>query len=346
MGESTHIGWTDHTANFWMGCQRVSPGCERCYAEVLVTGRMKLPVWGPPKTTERHRAKGVWKDVPKWNAAAQKAGVRRRMFVSSLSDIFEDHPQVAPWRTEALALLEKCTSLDVQLLTKRPENIRDMVPPHWLREWPAHIWVGTTVEDQKRAEERIPELLMVPAAVRFLSCEPLLEAVRLDGILLDDGLVCPLEGRRWERLAPPFAGSRAVPHPSISWVIIGGESGSEARPFDIAWARSIISQCRNAGVPVFMKQTGARPVDSARAVVTQPCIVGGKPMLRDTIYAADAPELAQARIDEKDAGLRLARPHVSHPLRVCTKDRAGADPSEWPRDMRVQEFPGVSNVTR
>lgn len=322
MGQTT-IGWTStvlpdgtvlpgYTANFWMGCQRVSPGCEKCYAEVLVTGRMKLPVWGPPKTTERHRAKGVWKDVPKWNRDALKAGVRRRMFVSSLSDIFEDHTQVAPWRAEALALLETCTSLDVQLLTKRPENIREMVPQHWLREWPAHIWVGCTVENQKRAEERIPHLLRVPARVRFLSCEPLLEAIDIES---------HLNVR------------------NVDWVIVGGESGPDARPFDIAWARSIISQCREAGVPVFMKQLGARPVDSARAEVHQPCIVDGRKMLRSTVYAADASEVAQARVDARDERLVFARPQVSHPYHVRVGDRAGADPSQWLSELRVQEFP-------
>lgn len=139
MGEQTGISWTHHTANFWMGCQRVSPGCEHCYAETLVTGRMSLPVWGPPSTTERKRTKGAWKDVLRWNRAAKKEGVRRRMFVSSLSDIFEAHPMVAPWRAEALDLLAQCDGLDVQLLTKRPENIRAMVPPAWLSSWPADL---------------------------------------------------------------------------------------------------------------------------------------------------------------------------------------------------------------
>ena len=312
MSKTTHIGWTDHTANFWWGCQRVSPGCEHCYAEELATTRRKLKVWGPPKTTERLRMKGVWSDVPKWNREAIRDGVRRRMFVSSMADVFEDHPQVAPWRSEALALLETCTSLDVQLLTKRPENIRGMVPAHWLESWPAHVWVGTTVEDQKRAEERIPHLLRVPARVRFLSCEPLLEAIDIESHLnVRD----------------------------VDWVIVGGESGSDARPFDIAWARSIISQCRDASVPVFMKQLGARPVDSARAEVHQPCVVDGRRMLRSTIYSTDAPEVAQARVDARDERLVFARPQVSHPYHVRVGDRAGADPSQWLSELRVQEFP-------
>ena len=306
MGQVTGISWTDHTANFWWGCQRVSPGCEHCYAEQLAVTRRKLPVWGPPSTTERKLIKSTWTDVPKWDRAAARDGVRRRVFVSSMSDIFEDHPQVSLWRARALALLECLTSLDVQLLTKRPENIRRMVPPAWMQPggWPAHVWVGTTVEDQKRAEQRIPELLKVPARVRFLSCEPLLEAVNLDSPM------CPTCGGHETALADDDATPICAEHgdemvfgawldacasedqPGISWIIVGGESGPDARPFDIAWARSIVAQCREAGVSVFVKQMG----DNAT--------LDGKRM-------------------------RFAAHH-------------GADPSEWPEDLRVQEFPTAS----
>ena len=309
MGAETGIGWTDHTANFWMGCQRVSPGCEHCYAETLVTTRMKLPVWGPPKTTERHRTKSAWTDVPRWDRAAKRDGVRRKVFVSSLADVFEDHPQVSRWRAEALDLLAQCDGLDVQLLTKRPENILRMVPPEWRDEWPAHIWVGTTVEDQRRAEERIPHLLRVPAEVRFLSCEPLLGAVKLDlreryrprrgscdGGCLDRDEYTSTDGAlRCGRCGYPSSGS---PRPGVDWVIVGGESGASARPFDLAWARSIVAQCRDAGVPVFVKQIGARPVQ-----------------------------------------VHPATPRAAATALPGLRDRAGADPSEWPSDLRVQEFP-------
>jgi protein gp37 len=174
-----------------MGCQKVSPGCENCYAEKLVTGRMQLPVWGPPKTTKRQRTSAAtWKLPARWHRAALRAGVRRRVFVASLADVFEDHPDLVPWRAEALAILAQCTALDVQLLTKRPENVVRMVPPAWLEHWPRHVWIGCTVEDQRRADERIPELLKVPAAVRFLSCEPLLEPVKLEPWLAS-GTACP-----------------------------------------------------------------------------------------------------------------------------------------------------------
>lgn len=265
MGQETGIAWTHHTANFWWGCQRVSPGCEKCYAEVLATTRRKLKVWGPPSTTERLRMKGVWADVPKWNAAAARDGVRRRMFVSSMADIFEDHPQVAPWRAEALALLEKCTALDVQLLTKRPENILRMVPPSWLTSWPAHVWVGCTVEDQKRAEQRIPHLLMVPARVRFLSCEPLIEAVnltrvvarRIPGVIPGEVVIDGLRG--WCGSSPDEDTPAAR---GLQWVIVGAESGRRARPMDEAWVRSLRDQCERAGVAFFYKQR----IDGGRKV--------------------------------------------------------------------------------
>lgn len=310
MGENTGISWTDHTFNPFIGCQKVSPACEKCYAEAFVTGRMRLPVWGPAKTTERKRTTTPWKELPRWNRAAARDGVRRKVFCASLADIFEDHPQVGPWRDEALALLASCTSLDVQLLTKRPENIRRMVPAAWLAPggWPKHIWVGTTVEDQRRGQERVRHLLRVPAAVRFLSCEPLLEEVdldppvcqhcgRYDVVLADDGATplcqhCSEPDHGTEMCFGAWLSADASEtQPGINWVICGGESGPGARPFDIAWARKIVAQCREAEVPAFVKQMGDNPV------------------------------LFGVRMDY---------------------GRHGADPSVWPEDLRVQQFPEVT----
>lgn len=308
MGKETGIAWCDHTANFWMGCQRVSPGCEKCYAESLVTKRMGLAVWGPSSTTERKRTQSAWRDVPAWDRAAKRDGVRRRLFVSSLADIFEDHPQVAPWRAEALALLERCTSLDVLLLTKRPQNIRAMVPPAWLDAWPAHVWIGTTVEDQRRAGERIPELLRVPARVRFLSCEPLLEEVDLKPFLpwaFWNGIVPNADGTPFS--LPAVGGARG-----IDWVIVGGESGPGARPFDLAWARRIVRQCRAAGVAVFVKQMGDNAITAVRVCPQHP----------DDFGCGDHCKYHR---------------FVTEPMSF--RARAGADPAEWPEDLRVQEFP-------
>lgn len=310
MGETTGIAWTDHTWNPWMGCQRVSPGCAACYAETLVTGRMGLPVWGPPSTTARKRTSTEnWKNPGRWHRAALRAGVRRRVFVASLADVFEDHPDLVPWRAEALAILAQCTALDVQLLTKRPENVRRMVPASWLENWPAHIWIGCTVEDQRRADERIPELLKVPAAVRFLSCEPLLEAVDLSRWLVS-GVVCPecdgygedvSTGETCERCS-----SGVGPGERVSWVIVGGESGPDARRFDLGWAESVLRQCRDSGTPTFVKQLGTRPT-------------GG-------VWRGRVPH-------ERD--------HPAHRGVWVLRHPSGADPSEWPEGLRVQQFPEV-----
>lgn len=319
MGQITGISWTDHTLNPWWGCQRVSPGCEHCYAETLAVTRRKLPVWGPPSTTERKRIASGLKDLPKWNAAAKRDGVRRRVFCASMADVFEAHPQVAPWRAEALDLLAQCDGLDVQLLTKRPENIRGMVPTAWLTNWPAHVWIGTTVEDQRRAEERIPHLLKVPAAVRFLSCEPLLESIDLDPMrcdfcgrseaqLQDDREWSEGNGNGWCNACDH---ELSVGHwldacadesqRGVNWIIVGGESGPGARPFDLAWARSIVGQCDEAVVPVFVKQMGDTPRET----------------VRDEVYDLDRSRTVKFRAHH------------------------GADPAEWPAELRRQSFPGL-----
>ena len=228
MAKNSAIEWTNHTLNFWWGCLKVSPGCENCYAETF-SKRVGRKSWGPPQTTDRWRTKGPWRDVLKWDAAARAEGVRQRVFCQSMSDFFEDHPQVADWRAEACQILERLTNLDIQLLTKRPENIKRMVPAHWLTDWPAHIWIGTSVENQETADQRIPHLLAIPAMVHFLSIEPLLGSIDL----LD------VDGREL-----------------IDWVIVGGESGPKARPMDPDWVRGLREQCLSAGIPFFFKQWG------------------------------------------------------------------------------------------
>lgn len=324
MGKTTGISWTDHTFNSHMGCQRISPACGGakgvggCYEEALVTGRMgynvtsadprrRLTVWGPSATSVRVRTGASnWRNPLAWDAAAKRDGVRRRVFCASLADVFEEHPDLPAVRADLWPLVEKCDGLDWQLLTKRPENIIRMVPPAWLAPggWPAHVWVGTTVEDQKRAEQRIPELLKVPARVRFLSCEPLLEAVDLEAAFA-------VYDRHGEPSGPRC---NADGSPAISWVIVGGESGPGARPFALEWARSIVAQCREAGVPVFVKQMGDNAVDTA-----DECPAGGG-----------------CGLDECAAGCRYAKAATR---RVRFAAHHGADPDEWEPGLRVQEFP-------
>lgn len=237
--QNSKIEWTDNTANFWWGCVKVSPGCEHCYAEAL-SKRYGKAIWGPAKTTERWRTKGPWKDILKWDKAAKRDGVRRKVFVQSMSDFFEDHPQLLDWRNEATEILEQLEWLDIQLLTKRPENILGMVPAYWAcMEWPQHIWIGTSVENQEQAEKRIPGLLNVEAPVKFLSCEPLLGPLNLEDLA-------------YEAAGPAWAGYNKL----VDWIIVGGESGKSARPMQIEWARSLRDQCQAAGIAYFCKQLG------------------------------------------------------------------------------------------
>ncbi len=266
MGETTGISWTDMTLNFWHGCLKVSPGCQHCYAETL-SKRYGRDIWGPASTTERMKTKGPWRDILKWDKAAKRDGVRRKVFCASMSDFFEEHYQLDEWRDEAIDILSQLEWLDVQLLTKRPENVMDMVPVAWRQNWPAHIWIGTSVENQETADKRIPELLKVPAGIRFLSCEPLLSEINNMAFWFGN---CPSCGYprsdRYKMLDGGLADSCSycdaypdVRDTKIHWVIIGGESGHHARPMQIEWAQSLVDQCQAAGVAVWMKQLGGHP---------------------------------------------------------------------------------------
>jgi protein gp37 len=146
-----------------------------------------------------------------------------------MGNVFEDRKELKPLREKLWALIEATPSLDWQLLTIRPENILSMLPRSWLEEPRPNVWIGATVEMAKYAARRIPKLLEVPATTRFLSVEPLLEPIDL-GPFLGDG--------------------------RIHWVIIGGETGSGARPMHVAWVRQIIAQCHAAAVPCFVKSLG------------------------------------------------------------------------------------------
>lgn len=241
MGKTT-IEWTDYTWNGWWGCQKVSPGCQHCYAETF-SKRVGRNIWGPAATTERWRTKGPWRDVLKWDRKAAAEGVRRKAFCQSMSDFFEDHPQLVPWRVEACDILQSLRWLDIQLLTKRIENVLRMVPPSWLDNWPPHIWIGTSVENQATADERIPHLMKIPAKVRFLSCEPLLGPV-------------DLWSARYPNPNGGFTGAVTNWPGGVQWVIVGGESGHHARPMHPRWARSLLDQCQEAEIPFFFKQWG------------------------------------------------------------------------------------------
>jgi protein gp37 len=222
MGTETAIEWTDHTFNPWIGCTNVSPACDNCYAEKLVT-RYGWAKWGAGEPRKRTSATN-WHKPMQWNRAAAKAGTRRRVFCASLADVF-DAEVPDRWRLDLMQLIHATPSLDWQLLTKRPQ-----VAKKWfdVQAMPSNIWMGTTVEDQKMADLRIPILLSIPAKVRFLSCEPLLEKVRLK----DEWLM------------------------HLDWIICGGESGPGARSMNPSWARSLRDDCVRSGTYFFFKQWG------------------------------------------------------------------------------------------
>lgn len=236
MAENSAIEWCDHTFNPWIGCAKVSPGCKHCYAETLMDTRYGRVEWGVHGTRVR-TGPDNWKKPLRWNRQAEAEGRRYRVFCASLADVFEDRDELEPWRRDLLALIYQTPRLDWLLLTKRPENVMRMLYGFM----PPNLWIGTSVENQETADERIPELLKIPATVRFLSCEPLLGPVDL---------------------TPWLGTGHPTFDPGVDWVIVGGESGPKARPFDVRWAWSLVEQCADAGVPCFVKQLGDAPFDS------------------------------------------------------------------------------------
>lgn len=256
MGVTTGIAWTDATFNPWWGCVRVSPACEKCYAEVF-SKRMGFKVWGV-QSERRMFGDAHWNEPLRWNKAAEKAGIRKRVFCASMADVFEDHPALDAPRLRLWTLIEATPWLDWQLLTKRPENIVRMLPADWLSHPRANVWLGTTAENQKYADERIPELLAVKAAVHFVSYEPALGPVDFTPWLKmfrNDHIVDPT----------------GVAYQSIDWIIAGGESGDGFRPPDVEWFRSVRDQCAANGVAYFFKQHGGRrPTDGGDLLDGEP----------------------------------------------------------------------------
>lgn len=266
MGENTKIEWCHHSFNPWIGCTKVSPGCAHCYAEVETFARVQRKrgneLWG--KDANRHVTSDAnWRKPYKWNEAATAADERHRVFCASLSDVFEDRRDLDEPRRRLFDLIASTPRLDWLLLTKRPENLLTLLPPHWIKQPQANVWLGTTCEDQKRADERILHLLRVPATVRFLSCEPLLGPVDLD-FWIDsywDASIKDLMGNKGSWVKAEAQHERA-----LHWVIAGGESGSHARPMHPNWARGLRDQCVLAEVPFLFKQWGEfAPSDVSRA---------------------------------------------------------------------------------
>lgn len=266
--ENSKIEWTDHTFNPWIGCTKVSPGCLNCYAEALNLRWKKGENWGPGAPRARTSA-SYWRDPLKWNSAiaiarrtwdayavkmGREANAREkfgdrprnaRVFSASLAD-WLDHEVPIDLLADFLFLVYSTRHLDWLLLTKRPRAWRVRIEAvlftptsrhtpefwAWVRAWldgtpPDNVWIGTTAEDQDRYTERVEWLGRIPARIHFLSCEPLLGPINL-------GLFNSL----------------------VNWVIVGGESGSGARPMHGDWARRLHTQCSLGGIAFFFKQWG------------------------------------------------------------------------------------------
>lgn len=357
MAEITKIQWTDHTFNPWIGCTKVHTGCLNCYAEADMDKRRGRAKWGPEGSRSLTTA-AYWNEPEKWArqsrnryaswmlACAESRSEfdwvepfqRPRVFCASLADVFEDwagevldHERCAHYtydsdvrkvvtskeasgfdmdqyhyttmndcRKRLFGVIDHTPELDWLLLTKRPENIRRMMTPYTFhacqtgdcphdstkdcdknQSYRGNVWLGTSVSDQATADKAVPELLKCRdlAPVLFLSVEPLVGPVDLSEWMYTIRVEHNGDGDTQE-----------VPcKPDIDWVIVGGESGPNARPCNPTWAKDIVDQCRKAGVACFVKQLGGNVLDFSGSI----------------------------------------------------KDKKGGNPSEWPAELRVREWPEV-----
>jgi protein gp37 len=245
MSDRSLVQWTGATWNPWQGCRKKSDGCKFCYMF-----RDKERYGQDPKHV--HRSSRATFDAPlKWQREAERGdrvGHDRFVFTCSWSDWFIEEAD-GPWRDDAWAIVKACPSLTFQILTKRPERMAGNFPSDWGSGYP-NAWGGVSVENQAMADERIPILLGEPWSLRYLSVEPLLAAVNL-------GL--------WRVAIPKHREHWPAEKVDNFWCIAGGESGNttgkyRARPCDLAWIRSVVEQCRAAGVPCFVKQLGSKPL--------------------------------------------------------------------------------------
>lgn len=275
MSAETKIEWADHTFNPWEGCQKVGPGCDHCYAEARNArfGGGVAGNWGPG-APRRRTSDANWRKPLRWNAdaarfAEENGGRRQRVFCASLADVFDNavDPQ---WRDDLFDLIDRTPDLDWLLLTKRIGNVGPMLGFMHRAALPQHVWLGATVVNQAEANRDIPKLMMVPASVRFLSCEPLLGLINLEEAWhgehalrsdcwgdcgwCDKGAAYP---PLWNCQAYRQSDAeREKGRSGVDWVIVGGESGPGARPMNPFWAQVLRDECKDSNVPFMFKQWG------------------------------------------------------------------------------------------
>jgi protein gp37 len=264
MAETSNIAWTKSTVNFWIGCTKVSPGCDGCYAEHATPSRTMGIEWGAGKP--RHRtAPQTWNQLDRWNKQAPDTEFAGRkgfwpVFIDSLSDFFDNEvPEL--WREQAWAKMKACPNLTFLIVTKRIGNAARMLPADWGDGYP-NVWIIATVVNQEELDRDIGKLVTLPAAVRGLSIEPQLERISLRWLSAfpgsPRGSCLNHDGNTWH-----LDGARR-----LDWVICGGESdqpGHPAREFRINWAEQLAAETAEAGVAFFMKQLGHKPTRLALA---------------------------------------------------------------------------------
>jgi protein gp37 len=330
----SNIEWTDSTWNPIIGCAKVAQGCKHCYAETM---SKRLAAMGQKDyasiLTPDGKFNGRAITRPETLAEPLRWKKPRMVFVNSMSDLFhEDAP--FEYIAAVFGVMAACPQHTFQVLTKRPEraleffewidtNALDVVMEKandimysvapalqtWIMpgdRWPLkNVWLGVSIATQADADKNIPILLKCPAAVRFVSAEPLIEAVDFSDI--GDALFDRKASIRAAMYGPMALNAEqadsVIAEPELDWVIVGGESGPGARPCDVAWIRSIVEQCKAASVPCFVKQMGAN------------------------VFAATKDTFGRVQ-------KALALGNV-----LSLKDRKGVDPSEWPEGLRVRQFP-------
>jgi protein gp37 len=301
MSAGTAIEWCDHTFNPWWGCTKVSPGCARCYAEAFAR-RVGHAIWGD-RAPRRFFGDAHWEDPRRWASRALAEKRRFRVFCASMADVFEDRRDLDYERHRLWLLINETPELDWLLLTKRIENVRRMLPELWRVPPRPNVWLGATVEDQDRAADRIVELLRTPAALRWVSYEPALELVDFERL-------------RVASARGPGARDRLN---ALTGALVSGATGRviERLPA-LDWI-----VCGGESGP------GARPCDVAWLRRTlERCRENGVPCF--------VKQLGARRILSGGDGVYTAHPTLSR-----IREAKGADPAEWPADLRVREWPAT-----